>query len=335
MLSQPEHVSAQERTLGHALLHGDVRPDGIVWSYDGPASPDAPAWTWCHLDLVNARARSLADTDQTWSHVIRQVLTGQDETPRVQVYDDIVAGVLPSYARTSATDEYELTYWHFAASPARLVTGRRHAARSLAAAYHGLRGKTVTHGPASVLGLALIDFARAARVRLAEVGVDLDRLEDGMLDLREGWANADLAGRLGQMRREAVILRRALAPVQRGLDEYEDDLPDWFNAPELDAARSAVHGVLDDITALTDRARSLQDELTSRLADQTNRRLYLVSIVTALVMPATLVTGFFGMNTGGLIWSGETADFGTVYAAVTCVFAVVVMLLLLKWKRLL
>ena len=51
-------------------------------------------------------------------------------------------------------------------------------------------------------------------------------------------------------------------------------------------------GALDDITALSDRARSLQDELTTRLTEETNRRLYIVSVVTALFMPATFVTGF-------------------------------------------
>ena len=97
----------------------------------------------------------------------------------------------------------------------------------------------------------------------------------------------------------------------------------------------SIHGVLDDITALTERVRSLQDELTSRLADETNRRLYLVSIVTALVMPATFVTGFFGMNTGGLLWSGDDAHMGTAFAGIACLAAVAIMLVLLRWKRLL
>lgn len=335
MLSKTEHTTTAGTVVDRSPRDGDIRADGVVWQYEEPASGGSAAWGWSHLDLVNARARVVAEADAAWSHVTRQVLTGQDETPRILVYDDIVAGVLPSYARASATDEYEVTHWHFVASTTRLVTGRRHAARSLAAAYHALRDKGVVHGPAGVVGAALTDFARSARTHLATLDDDLDRAEDAMLDREESGARLDLAGRLGQVRREAVVLRRELAPVLRGLEDHEDGLPIWFDAPELDAARSAVHGVLDDITALTERARSLQDELTSRLADQTNRRLYLVSIVTTLVMPATFVTGFFGMNTGGLIWSGDDAHFGTAYATVACVGAVGAMLMLLKWRRLL
>jgi len=277
----------------------------------------------------------MAESNEAWSHAIRQVLAGHDETPRIVVYDDVVAGVLPSYARANGTAALELTYWHFAATVDRIVTGRRHATRSLAAAYHALKGAGIVRDPASLCGIALIDFARTARARLASMASDLDRLEDSMLSIGDGWAKLDLAGRIGQMRREAVELRRALAPVARGRDENGDGLPDWFDGPELDTARSAIHGVLDDIAALTDRARSLQDELNSLLAEQTNRRLYLVSIVTTLVMPATFVTGFFGMNTGGLLWSGDEAHYGTLYAGLSCIGAVVAMLLLLKWKRLL
>ena len=37
---------------------------------------------------------------------------------------------------------------------------------------------------------------------------------------------------------------------------------------------------------------------------KTNRHLYILSIMTAFLLPPTLVTGFFGMNTGGLPFAG-------------------------------
>ena len=45
--------------------------------------------------------------------------------------------------------------------------------------------------------------------------------------------------------------------------------------------------------------RLLRDELDLQAAQRTNRNLYVLSILSALLLPATLVTGFFGMNTGG------------------------------------
>ena len=49
-----------------------------------------------------------------------------------------------------------------------------------------------------------------------------------------------------------------------------------------------------------ERSRLLQEEITSRLGEATNRNLYLLSIVTTALLPITLITGVFGMNVGGL-----------------------------------
>src|SRR6201999_475447 len=103
---------------------------------------------------------------------------------------------------------------------------------------------------------------------------------------------------------------------------------------EPSAGHRLLHAALDDMAALYDRARSLQDELTTRLAEETNRRLYIVSVVTTLFMPATFITGFFGMNTGGLLWSGDEMPHGTLFAGILCIGAIGLTLLLLRRKRL-
>ena len=77
-----------------------------------------------------------------------------------------------------------------------------------------------------------------------------------------------------------------------------EDLPEW--AAGFTENGSAPHGALDDIAALRDRARSPRHELTTRLAEETRRRLHTVSVVTTLFLPATFVTGCFGMDTSGL-----------------------------------
>ena len=52
-----------------------------------------------------------------------------------------------------------------------------------------------------------------------------------------------------------------------------------------------------EFSALYERARLLQDEIAGRMTAITNRRLFTLSVLTACMLPSTLVTGFFGMNT--------------------------------------
>ena len=58
---------------------------------------------------------------------------------------------------------------------------------------------------------------------------------------------------------------------------------------------------------MRDRAHLLQEEVTIKTAEQTNRNLHVLAIVTTVFMPASLIAGIFGMNVGGLpfVQSGD------------------------------
>lgn len=64
-----------------------------------------------------------------------------------------------------------------------------------------------------------------------------------------------------------------------------------------------------DVIELRDRSRLLQKELSARVAEQTNRNLRLLSLVTALFLPPALIAGLFGMNVDGLPFAGSPAGF--------------------------
>ena len=48
------------------------------------------------------------------------------------------------------------------------------------------------------------------------------------------------------------------------------------------------------------RARLLQDELMAKLGAQSNQLLYFLSVMTAVLLPMTIISGLFGMNVGGI-----------------------------------
>jgi zinc transporter len=75
--------------------------------------------------------------------------------------------------------------------------------------------------------------------------------------------------------------------------------------------------------------RLLRDELDIQAAQRTNQNLYILSIITALMLPATLVTGLFGMNTGGMPFA--SASHGTLTATLVAAGAAGVSYCLLRW----
>jgi zinc transporter len=53
----------------------------------------------------------------------------------------------------------------------------------------------------------------------------------------------------------------------------------------------------------------LQEEIMLKGSEQTNRSLHVLAIVTTVFLPATLVTGVFGMNVAGLPLTGDKSGF--------------------------
>ena len=144
-----------------------------------------------------------------------------------------------------------------------------------------------------------------------EITEELNVIEDYVYDN----APRDERRRLAPVRRTVVRIHRHLRTVltlmRRAAASDDDEMPFGF---EDIAGRltSRLESVDHDIYALQDRARLLHEEIDSKLSSETNRHLYILSIMTAFLLPPTLVTGFFGMNTENLPFAHT--DGGTLFA---------------------
>ena len=81
--------------------------------------------------------------------------------------------------------------------------------------------------------------------------------------------------------------------------KHPDDLKP---ALQLRAGKLAqrLDGLDHTIVEMRERSRLLQEELHLKIEEQGNDNLRVLSVLTAILMPPTLVTGIFGMNTKGL-----------------------------------
>jgi Mg2+ and Co2+ transporter CorA len=61
-----------------------------------------------------------------------------------------------------------------------------------------------------------------------------------------------------------------------------------------------LQAALRGVEGLAERALLAQDTLDSAAAEETNRRLFVLSVISAAMLPASLVAGIFGMNVGGV-----------------------------------
>ncbi len=134
-------------------------------------------------------------------------------------------------------------------------------------------------------------------VRDATAQVDI--IEDRMI------GHTVMSGRskLGSLRRTLVRLQRLLAPEPAALFRLLNRPPTWMGADDVTDLRQSAEelaAAVADSAALGERVRLLQEELVALVNEQTSRTLFVLTIVTVVALPLTIIPGFFGMNVGGV-----------------------------------
>ena len=314
-------AQAEGRLWAVRLAPGASAPQPVELPLDA-----GPGWVWIHFDLVNANARQ---------GLLRCSLPGPvasmflelDETPRIIAEDGWLAGVLPDFEHSTEKDEVRTGALRFFLGENVLVSGRRQALRGPHEVWRSVsQGNLPSRADAAFQRLRRAFLDEGARLA-GVLQSDLDRVEDDLLETEgQSRRRTRAAALLGRVRQRITRLQRATKPLARLT--IADGTPAWLDRDGMEALHRRTLGVLDDLGAVQDRSHALQDELEARSNEETNRRLYLLSVLTAILAPTTLITGFFGMNTGGLPWT-QTVH-GTILATGLLGSAVGLMLWILR-----
>jgi zinc transporter len=138
----------------------------------------------------------------------------------------------------------------------------------------------------------LVDIVRKAKKRVSP-------MEGQLLAKRISVSRSEL----GSLRRMLVRLQRLLAPEPAAFFRLLSRPPDWIAEEELQNLQQAAEKfstAISDAASLVERVKQLQEELAAFVNEQTNRTLFVLTLVTVLALPINLVAGLFGMNVGGI-----------------------------------
>jgi len=149
--------------------------------------------------------------------------------------------------------------------------------------------------------LALVADLMVGRIHdvVEEIEDQVAILEESMLDKKRGAVRSQLA----DLRVQAINLRRYLAPQREALARLQSDKLVWLSDADrmyLRESHDRMVRIVEDLDAARERAAIANDELSSRVNEQLSQRMYMLSMIAALFMPLTFLTGLLGINVGGI-----------------------------------
>ncbi|SDC86346.1 zinc transporter [Sphingomonas sp. YR710] len=327
-------IDRADSSAGAAPRFTIARP-GLIWALDfGQESPRAiedcdqgEGFRWLHLSLAHQGTIGWIARSEELPPTVRELLLATDNHQRALVDDGVVGCVLHDFERDFETlDGTRVGAMRFALTPTMMITARLHPIQSgdivRQKLERGQSGMTAATALDMLVGTISETLAEVAR----EMSGAVQRAEDAFLDGHHPPTARDLIG-----------IRRRLAQIHRMLDgmravfrrlEDDEDLPATLLAT-VEKLSQRLQAIDADSQSVLGQLRLLRDEIDIQAAQRTNQNLYLLSIMTALMLPATLVTGIFGMNTGGLLWTASPA--GSLWATGLAIGTAGATYVLLRW----
>ena len=265
-------------------------------------------WVWLHVDLVDQRMQTWLAGHCALPAAARAILDGHDESLVLGHEAGTTHGVVADLQQDMDRPSTTIGRLHFALTERLLVTGRRH---PVEAVDRVRRSFSEGFRPATAYELfeAIVTaFCKNTAIRLKDAAAQLDAVEDRIVTERM----SDERRSLKEIRRLAVSLHRPVAGMVALFEEEDRD--DWTLSEAAHAVLRRLSMRLErldrEIVMVNDRARLLQEEMAAELADESNRSLRAMAVMSALLLPGTLVVGVFGMNTAGLPFSQGDSGFG-------------------------
>ena len=229
----------------------------------------------------------------------RSLLLSKDTYQQLHTVDDCVYGVLSDLRREVGEATEDTGYLRFIMTEQLLVSGRHHALCAVDATRRALEDGQRIESVAALLE-SIVENVADTMDRIADrLARELDEIEEQVLS--DG--ASDLRQSLGRLRRTCVRLHRQLSGLRIIFHRLEQRNPGNLKpALQLRAGKLAqrLDGLDHTIVEMRERSRLLQEELHLKIEEQGNNNIRALSILTALLMPPTLVTGVFGMNIKGL-----------------------------------
>lgn len=285
---------------------------------------------WVHLDFTQAgSARWLRDESGLAENIV-DALLAEDGRPRSLRQGDDWLVMLRGVNLTPGAEPEDMVAVRVWLETGRIVSTRRRVLQSMRDVRNAIEAG---HGPASPGEfLERLVEGLVGRIDTAVESIE-GEIEQAEIEMVRDSSLA-LQMRIAELRRRCARMRRHLGPQREALERVVRDPGGCIaavNAAMIREVSDQMTRVLEDLDLARERAMVAHEEFVARVAQEQNSRVYLLSIVAAIFLPLSFLTGLFGMNVAGLPGMEDPRAFLLVTGIMLGL--AVVALIVFRWKR--
>ncbi|WP_295882409.1 CorA family divalent cation transporter [uncultured Thiohalocapsa sp.] len=284
--------------------------------------------TWLHLDLRHPNARRWLREDSGLDSLTVEALTVPRAMPRLARRGEHLLLVLKGIDQGLDAVPGDMVAARLWTDGRRLVSCQTERLRAVEDLQAEIRRRT---GPADIGGI-VADLADRLMTHTDDV---LEELQGATQRIGRAGNRArhpeNLVAELATLRRRMILMRFHLTPQRRALSQLAAARESWLGAADRRLVREVVHRcqhAIEGLVAAGDITEITQDEILQRSSETTERRVYSLTVITAIFLPLSFVTGLLGVNVAGIPDADDPLAF-----VILCLFLLLVALVQLWLLR--
>jgi len=285
---------------------------------------------WLHLDYTSEFTRQWLSESSGLDSVICDAILADETRPRCMSSQGGLLITLRGINHNPGADPEDMVSVRVWISQNLIITTRR---RRLLIFDDIIESLKSGNGPTSA-GEFLVTTTDLLAKKMADV---IDNIDDAVDDLEEKVLTEEsyqLRSQIADIRRQIISLRRYLSPQREAMTRLYSEQYELLSEKDRMKLREVADRTMryvEDLDSARERASVTQEELGSRLAEQMNKRMYVLSIVAAIFLPLGFLTGLLGINVGGIPGAENKSaffDFTIILATI-----VILQIIIFKWKK--
>ncbi|AXX96377.1 MULTISPECIES: zinc transporter ZntB [Arcobacter] len=301
--------------LTYEELDGIDRIDKILWVHFDYSSKEAIEWI---------RNKSNIDS------VAIDALLTEETRPRTTVLGEALLIALRGVNLNPNSKPEDMISIRLYISPNMIISTRKRNLLSVTEIIEDLKSGI---GPKSssefLVQLTLRVTDRMDNV-IDEIQDRTDFLEENLIDS----TTTELRNEILSIRRETIVLKRYLTPQKEALVKlYNEKIPwiDEYQRIELRETNDQLMRHIEELDTIRDKVILIQEELANSMSEQMNRKMYVLSIISAIFLPLTFLTGLLGINIGGI--PGANNENAFLVFSLLLVIVVTIQFIIFKKKK--
>lgn len=269
---------------------------------------------WYHCQREEPEVRPWLERNQVPNSIIDSLLA-EDTRPLFEQYEDqdfllILRGVnLNADANPEDMLSLRLLYVNGA-----LISTRKIPSKTVSAIRQNLEDQK---GPANLAELVIqvIDGINSnIDAYLDTVEDKIDRFDDEI----------ELSEELMQTHKALLKIKRFIKPQQYAIDDYHDSDSSLSQSKNLRLRHSVntITRINETLDFFLSELEIIKGELRQYHAERMNQNTYLFSVIAAIFLPTSFLTGLLGVNVGGIPGTDSPIAFGLFCLGLVVIFGV-------------